>query len=70
MDEIQKEFTKIVEQEILKNLMMINIFQTNISENNILNQQWTEEIQRLEQENNRIIKKYSVISKMEITENE
>ncbi len=37
MDEIQKEVAKMVEQEILKNLMYINIYKKEIADNTAKN---------------------------------
>jgi len=59
MDEIQKEMQLLIERELTKNVMMINIFQKNINDNNTLNQLWCKEIQKLEQENEAIVERCS-----------
>ena len=59
MDEIQKELTKMVEKEILKNLMYINIYKKEIADNTAKNNSYSKSIYALEQRNSEIIEKYS-----------
>ena len=59
MDEIQKEVARMVEQEMLKNLMCINIYKKEIADNNAKNDSYSKSIYALEQRNSEIIEKYS-----------